>query len=166
MTYQNIFRHVFITILAGYIYFVFDIEHKVMAEEKEDLDFTASEFRLTAKEYLDAPYSYGGTTESGFDCSGYVYKVFSDLDIELPRTSHELYNMGQAVKKDDLLPGDLVFFNTSGYGVSHVGIYYGDGKFIHSQSYKGVSISYLDDKWYWGDRYVGAKRVADVEVGT
>jgi len=69
----------------------------------------------------------------------------------------------KAIKKGDLKAGDLVFFNTSGKGISHVGIYIGGSKFIHSMTGKGVTITDINDKWYWGSRYVGAKRVATVQ---
>ena len=74
-----------------------------------------------------------------------------------------MYDTGTAVDKSDLAVGDLVFFNTSGRGVSHVGIYIGESKFIHSMTGTGVTITDINDKWYWGSRYVGAKRVATVE---
>jgi len=114
----------------------------------------------TATKYLGTPYSYGGTTTSGFDCSGFTSKVFSDLGIKLNRTSGSQYQQGTAVAKNDLQVGDLLFFNTSGSGISHVAIYIGDGKMIHSQTDKGVSYSNVNDPYYWNSRYVGAKRVA------
>ena len=125
---------------------------------------TASDLSATATKYLGTPYVYGGTTTSGFDCSGYTSKVFGDLGIKLNRTSGSQYEQGTAVAKSDLQVGDLVFFNTSGSGsISHVGIYIGDNKMIHSQTGKGVSYSNVDDPYYWGPRYVGAKRVATLD---
>ena len=160
MNHRMILRTILITVITSITLFFFtDTEREASAEE---FDFTSDEFRETAKQYLNIPYRWGGTTTSGFDCSGYVLKVFTDLGIELPRTSNSQYQVGESVAKDELQPGDLVFFNTLGNGVSHVGIYYGDGKFIHSQSYKGVSITDLNDPKYWGARYVGAKRIANV----
>lgn len=120
---------------------------------------TASELSATATKYLGTPYVYGGTTTSGFDCSGFTSKVFADLGIKLNRTSSSQYQQGTAVSKSDLQVGDLVFFNTSGSGISHVGIYIGDDKMIHSQTGKGVSYSNVNDPYYWSSRYVGAKRV-------
>lgn len=114
----------------------------------------------TASKYLGIPYKYGGTTTSGFDCSGFTSKVFSDLGIQLNRTSGSQYQQGNAVAKSDLQVGDLVFFNTSGSGISHVGIYIGNGNMIHSQTGQGVSYSSVNDPYYWASRYVGAKRVA------
>jgi murein DD-endopeptidase / murein LD-carboxypeptidase len=112
-----------------------------------------------SKKYIGVPYQWGGTTAKGFDCSGFIRHVYSSLGIDVPRTTTEMYRMGTSVKKSDLRTGDLVFFNTSGSGVSHAGIYIGDGQFIHSASSKGVMVSSVNDPYYWGKRYVGAKRV-------
>lgn len=120
----------------------------------------------TAKKYLGTPYRYGGTTSSGFDCSGFTQKVFGEVGISIPRTSSEQYNKGYAVSKSQLQVGDLVFFNTSGNGVSHLGIFIGDNQFIHASSSKGVMISSIYDPYYWGSKYVGAKRVADFSSAT
>lgn len=121
---------------------------------------TVSELSDTATKFLGTPYVYGGTTANGFDCSGYTSKVFKDLGITINRTSSAQYQQGTAVEKSNLQVGDLLFFNTSGKGVSHVAIYIGDGKMIHSQTGKGVSYSKVDDPYYWGSRYIGAKRIA------
>lgn len=121
---------------------------------------TKTEVTDTASKYLGIPYKYGGTTTSGFDCSGFTSQVFADLGITLNRTSGAQYQQGTAVAKSDLQVGDLLFFNTSGKGVSHVSIYIGDGKMIHSQTNQGVSYSNVNDPYYWGSRYIGAKRVA------
>lgn len=124
----------------------------------------STELVATAKDLIGTKYRSGGTTKAGFDCSGFVNYVYSDAGVSLSRTSSGLYASGSKVDKSDLASGDLVFFNTSGKGVSHVGIYIGDGKFIHSSTSKGVKIDKLSDPYYWGDRYVGAKRIADVTV--
>jgi len=121
---------------------------------------SATDVTDTATKYIGIPYAYGGTTTSGLDCSGFTSKVFSDLGIKLNRTSGSQYQQGTAVAKNDLQVGDLLFFNTSGSGISHVAIYIGDGKMIHSQTDKGVSYSNVNDPYYWNSRYVGAKRVA------
>ncbi|KOS60763.1 C40 family peptidase [Lysinibacillus agricola] len=125
---------------------------------------TKSEVTDTASKYLGIPYKYGGTTTSGFDCSGFTSQVFADLGIKLNRTSGAQYQQGTAVAKSDLQVGDLLFFNTSGSGISHVSIYIGDGKMVHSQTNQGVSYSNVNDPYYWGSRYVGAKRVATFDA--
>ncbi|WP_250886506.1 C40 family peptidase [Bacillus sp. SM2101] len=117
-----------------------------------------------AKKYIGVPYKYGGTTVSGFDCSGYVRTVLGQAGISLPRTTGEQYNSGVKVDKANLRIGDLVFFNTSGSGVSHSGIYIGDDQFIHSQNGKGVSISSLNDPYYWKARYLGARRYLSYDL--
>lgn len=134
--------------------------------EASAADFTSKELYNTATDLLGVPYVYGGTSTSGFDCSGFTRHVMKELGVSLPRTSKSMYQEGESVEKGDLQPGDLVFFNTFGKGVSHVGIYIGEDKFIHSQTNKGVSITDIDDKWYWGSRFVGAKRVASVSTAS
>lgn len=114
---------------------------------------TVSDLIKTAEKYIGTPY--GGE----FDCSGYINKVFGENGIEVPRQSSSLFKFGESINKDELQQGDLVFFNTSGKGISHVGMYIGNNKFIHSQNKKGVSTTSLNDPYYWGSRFVGAARV-------
>lgn len=119
----------------------------------------ASKIVSTAKKYIGVPYKWGGTTTKGFDCSGYVQYVFNENGISIPRTSSsQYYELTRKVSKSNLQPGDLVFFNTSGKGVSHVGIYIGDGMFIHSGTTRGVVIAELFGA-YWSNLYMGARRV-------
>lgn len=121
-----------------------------------------SDLTTTAKNYLGAPYKFGGSNiKTGVDCSAYTQLVFSNLDISLDRTSKAQYQQGNSVSKSELIAGDLVFFNTFGSGVSHVGIYIGSGKFISATPSSGVKIDKINDPYYWGSRYIGAKRVAD-----
>jgi peptidoglycan endopeptidase LytE len=111
-----------------------------------------------AKQYLGTPYRYGGTSPSGFDCSGFTQYIYSQFFVPIYRTAASQHGNGVGVTKANLVPGDLVFFNTCG-GISHVGIYAGNGQFIHSSSGSGkVIYSSLND-YYYLLRYVGARRV-------
>ncbi|MFY9719969.1 MAG: C40 family peptidase, partial [Candidatus Cybelea sp.] len=116
----------------------------------------ARELTSSALRFLGVPYVFGGTSTSGFDCSGFVQHVFAMLGIGLPRTADAQYDVGHPAVGGPK-PGDLVFFDTYG-GVSHVGIYLGAGKFVHASSSHGVMVSHLSDS-YWAARYVGAKRL-------
>ncbi len=110
---------------------------------------------------VGTPYRYGGNTpESGFDCSGLVAYVYREmLDLKLPRTSRDLAAVqGPKIEPTRLAPGDLVFFGSRG-SVSHVGIYVGEGRFVHAPSTGGtVRLDSLGGA-YWKDHYTGAKRV-------
>lgn len=117
-----------------------------------------------AKGQLGVPYNFGGSTSSGFDCSGFLYYVFNKAGITIPRTAIAQYNMGETVKKSELQVGDLVFFETYKPGPSHSGIYVGNNNFIHASSSNGISISSVNDPYYWSSRYLGAKRVIEEPV--
>jgi cell wall-associated NlpC family hydrolase len=114
-----------------------------------------------AMQLIGVRYRWGGNTpQSGLDCSGFVRYVFNDtFGFLLPRKSAQMSKVGLQIRKDELQPGDLVFFNTMRHAFSHVGIYLGDNKFIHAPS-KGKSIR-VDDmtKVYWEKRYNGARRL-------
>lgn len=112
-----------------------------------------------AAQYLGTPYKYGGQGPGGFDCSGFVKYVFNKFSINLNRTAADQYKHGIPVPKEELQIGDLVFF-ASGKNIDHVGIYSGDGKFIHSSSPTsgGVIYSSLSESYY-ARSYVGAKRI-------
>lgn len=128
-----------------------DIGHQpVSSNVKEVLTY--------ANTFTGVPYKFGGTTPAGFDCSGYIRYVFQKIGFDMPRQADEQYTVGKKVEKSNLQPGDLVFFETYEPGISHSGIYIGDGQFISATSSSGVAVADIDDS-YWGPRYRGAKRV-------
>jgi cell wall-associated NlpC family hydrolase len=131
----------------------------------QELSNRASELALQAMGMLGIHYKYGGTTpEGGLDCSGLVQHIFKEAwGKELPRTSVEISKVGQHVDKNDLQPGDLVFYNTLKRGFSHVGIYLGDRKFIHSPSAGGKVRIESMDVGYWKKRFNGGRRISDPE---
>ena len=115
----------------------------------------------TAKQYMGAPYVYGGMSPSGFDCSGFVNYVYKLCGYSMSRVASSIYNNnGTYVEKANLQIGDLVFFASNSSSIGHVGIYIGNGQFIHSSSGAGcVVISDLSSSYYLKN-YVGAKRIA------
>jgi murein DD-endopeptidase / murein LD-carboxypeptidase len=121
---------------------------------------SASESTLdsTVDGLLGIPYRDAGTTTRGFDCSGFTAYVFNQFGIDLPHSSVAQNKEGYWIDKSDLRKGDLVFFNTGGKGISHVGIYLGDGEFIHSASNEGIVKNKLSQSYY-AKRYVSARRV-------
>ena len=112
-----------------------------------------------AQRMLAVPYRFGGTTLWGLDCSGFVQKTFAFLNLDLPRSAREQFREGAKVAKEDLSPGDLVFFRTYAKYPSHVGIYLGDNRFVHASSReRKVTVESLDTPYYL-KRYIGAKRL-------
>ena len=108
-----------------------------------------------ARKYVGAPYRWGGSAPSGFDCSGLVRYVYAQVGVELPHNAAKQYALGAPVAREDLQPGDIVFFDR----LRHNGIYIGEGRFIHArQTGKRVAIAGLDEAWY-AARWVGARRV-------
>lgn len=111
-----------------------------------------------ARKMLGTPYRYGGTDPKGFDCSGLVRYAFNRSGIELPRTSREIFRVSQRIDPKKIEPGDLVFFALSANKISHVGIYAGQSRFIHSPSSgKGVSYANMENP-YWQKRLIAAGR--------
>lgn len=113
----------------------------------------------TALSLAGAPYQPGGSSPAGFDCSGFVVYVFGAHGVRLPRTVAGLFLAAGPVRADRVAAGDLVFFDTSGGGASHVGIALGDGRFVHAPSSRGVVRVESLASEYWAARYVGARRV-------
>ena len=117
---------------------------------------------LQAMSLMGIAYRFGGNNPSqGFDCSGFVRYIFSkSAGINLPRTAGEQAQHGRPVSRDDLQPGDIVFFNTRGFAFSHNGLYIGNGKFIHApRTGKNIEIASINAS-YWSGRFNGARRVS------
>lgn len=114
-----------------------------------------------ALDLLGVRYHRGGRTpETGFDCSGFVTHVYRSVGTLLPRSARDISHEGEVIRKDELQPGDLVFFNTMRRAFSHVGIYLGNNQFVHAPASGGkVRIDDLREK-YWGKHYNGARRVS------
>lgn len=110
--------------------------------------------------YRGAKYRYGGMSSRGFDCSGFVKFLYAKKSIKLPHDSRAMFRYGKPVAKPDLQPGDILFFaNTYRRGISHVGLYVGNGKFIHASTpRRGVREDYLNADYY-RRHYVGARRI-------
>jgi len=121
------------------------------------------ELKKSAYGFLGTRYRFGGSSKSGgIDCSGFVQKVFRELEVSLPRTAREQFEVGTSVAPGDLQKGDLIFFSTYASYASHVGIYLGNGKMIHASSRdRRVVISPMNTAYY-RSRYLGAKRIAKV----
>ncbi len=109
-----------------------------------------------ARTQMGTPYVWGGTSPNGFDCSGFIQYVFQEEGITIPRTVSEIYNFSKPIAEPSV--GDLVFFETYKPGPSHMGIYVGNGSFIHAGESKGVEVSEMSNS-YWQERYIGATRV-------
>ena len=139
---------------------------KILASIEKELkkSNTIDQILNEASTYIGTPYRFGGMTRSGIDCSAFVLSVYgSATGINLPRISSAQAQEGERVEREELKKGDLLFFQTRGRRISHVGIVQeitpeGEIKFIHASTSKGVTISSLNEK-YWGMRYRFAKRI-------
>jgi cell wall-associated NlpC family hydrolase len=122
---------------------------------RSDDDVSGSGIVQTAEKYIGVPYRYGGSDPRGFDCSGLAMYVYKKNGIRLPRGTNDQFISGKRIKISDASPGDLIFFDITGKGISHVGIYTGNYRFIHSPR-TGKTVSYGDLKNpYWKKRYRG-----------
>ena len=117
----------------------------------------AASIRSEGQDWLGTPYRWGGTTRRGIDCSAFVQQLMeATFELELPRTTATQVHRGERVKREDLIPGDLVFFRRR--GVRHVGVYLGAGDFIHASSSRGVTVSTMESG-YWARYYWQSRRV-------
>lgn len=110
--------------------------------------------------YIGVPYKWGGTTSSGFDCSGFVLTVFREVyDINLPRSSGSMWKKGRRIAMPAARPGDLVFFQGSNFSdIGHVGIYMGNNRFVHASTSSGIIYTDLKESYY-ARRFVGVRRM-------
>lgn len=115
------------------------------------------ELMLHSMDLVGTPYRWGGSSDSGFDCSGMVQYVYKNaIDVSLPRSSRDMAAASRTIRTQDLRTGDLVFFNTSGRGISHVGLYIGNGQFLHApRSGSSVQTESLNTPYY-AKRFVKA----------
>jgi LysM repeat protein len=123
-------------------------------------DLGQNRFAQAALEYRGVRYRWGGMSTRGMDCSGLVALVLRNYGIKAPHNSKALYKLGKSVSRENLRAGDLVFFHTTRPGISHVGIYIGEGKFVHASSSKGRVRVDRVDTGYYSKRLVGARRVS------
>ena len=132
-------------------------KYSILLDNEVETIQNISLFKLI-DEWYGTRYLMCGTTKSGIDCSAFMQVMYSGLfGITLPRTSREQYNAIQPISLTELKEGDLVFFNTTGGGVSHVGFYLQNNKFVHAGSSTGVTVSDLTDS-YWSGRFLRAGR--------
>jgi len=149
--------------LAGFSGLVY-ADDTVPAEEPgifEQAGFAMQEVLMSALALSGTPYKFGGASpETGFDCSGFVRYVFNQAaNLTLPHGARAISQLGKSIPVDQLQPGDLVFFNTLKKAFSHVGIYIGEGRFIHAPS-SGGGVHVVDmNSAYWAKRFNGARRL-------
>ena len=138
-------------------------EHQVDLRKNTELKVDGiKELKKSAYGFLGTRYVFGGSSRSGIDCSSFVQQVFRELEVPLPRTAREQFEVGSAVAPGDLQRGDLIFFSTYASYASHVGIYLGNNKMIHASSRdRRVVISPMNTSYY-RSRFLGAKRITKV----
>lgn len=136
------------------------IMEELLTRQQEEEEALRQSILETAFELQGTPYRFGGSTPAGFDCSGFVRYVLNQYGINVPHSSAAIYQVVEKISFTEIKPGDLVFFRGYRAGPSHVGIYTGNGKFIHAPSSgRTVSTDLVDDPYYWGARKIGAARV-------
>lgn len=128
-------------------------------EEQGETKIDQAKMSQIIKSFMGTPYKKGGASKNGMDCSGFVIAVYKEYGkFELAHNTDELFKLVKKVDKKDLLYGDLVFFSDYWFSPSHVGIYIGEGRFVHSTKGYGVIVSSLNDERY-RKKYIGARRV-------
>ena len=157
-TYQNLFALLtavlVLSMMSGCGLFR---KHRVSALPSGSLT-VGQQVASQALSYVGTPYVWGGDSPKGFDCSGLAYYVYKKYGYKLPRRAVDQMSVGRSVRRRDLRPGDLVFFRIS-KGSVHVGIYTGDGRFVHApKKGKSVEVQSMDNSWY-RRRYYKARRV-------
>lgn len=156
---------------GSYMFPAFNIEQGGPLQFKYAIKMDVEVERLTNRDlyrfiesWWGTPYRMGGATQKGVDCSAFTQTLMSAIyGLQIPRTANEQKAFSEAIREDELREGDLVFFNTRGRGVSHVGIYLQDNKFVHAASSGGVMISSLNEA-YWHKRLISAGRVVDEQT--
>lgn len=161
----NYLRFLFILILASCLQTTGCALHSVSGEFGSSLHADTDEGKVrlkvlrTARSMIGTPYRYGGSAPGGFDCSGLVFYSYKKAGVTIPRTSQDQYRKVKRVANDKLLPGDLLFFQTRGRGVSHVGIYQGGNTFIHAPvPGKRVSRDSVNNP-YWKKHFIRGGRI-------
>jgi hypothetical protein len=147
--------------LEGWIYQKYITTDAETVESRERFFAKAGKITGLALRYLGFKYRYGGASPRGFDCSGFTMYIYAQFGWKLPHSAAAQMELGVSVKKTDLLPGDLVFFRTlNSYKINHVGIYLGNGDFVHAASGSGaVKVSSINDGYY-KYKYYCARRLA------
>ena len=162
----------------GWCLFLFAFGAVVVSCAHREVPLPNAALEKAVATYMGTPYESGGASAKGMDCSGFVMTVYGHVGVNLPHNADDQYQLGSKVALDKLQYGDVIFFNTRPwsrmstcaapciffgisvplvYGVTHNGIYLGDGTFAHASEGRGVTVDRLD-KAYWKDRFIGARR--------
>jgi cell wall-associated NlpC family hydrolase len=158
-------RHAVLLLLIAGFTLLTVVGGTAVAHEPKNVTAKRQHIESRARAQRGTPYVYGGSSPSGFDCSGFTSWVFAGHGASLPHSAAGQFALGgvgdfkHLWKRARLHTGDLVFFKTTSARVGHAGIYIGKGKFIHASSSSGVRIDSVWDRYYYGPRFVGATRV-------